>query len=214
MSAKDSGDSGVESEPTSLLPADQLKRGILYKKVHASLDPVDENTDIASGRLVPVPKAWYNRIPGKEGPPGIDPGTLFTYCGFKVLTGGLMGSVVGIGMGMFLGAMNNDVQTVQMAHGREIPQAPLREQMRQAVKALGGKTRGWAKSFGILTALFEGIECVIEKYRGKHDVWNQVTSGCIVGATLSISGGPGAAAAGCAGFGGFSLLIDRIMGPH
>ena len=59
-------------------------------------------------------------------------------------------------MGMFLGAMGGDVQTIQMLHGREVPQAPLREQMRGAFKALGSKTKGWAKSFGILTALFEG----------------------------------------------------------
>ena len=45
-------------------------------------------------------------------------------------------------------------------------------------------------------------------------MWNQASSGCIVGATLAASGGPGAACAGCAGFAGFSIVIDKIMGPH
>ena len=45
-------------------------------------------------------------------------------------------------------------------------------------------------------------------------MWNQTLSGCVVGGTLSAAGGPGASAMGCAGFAGFSLIIDKIMGPH
>jgi hypothetical protein len=63
--------------------------------------------------------------------------------------------------------------------------------MRSGYKATGAKAMGWAKQFGVLTALFGGVECVVEKYRAKHDVWNPVISGCAVGATLSASGGPG-----------------------
>lgn len=73
----------------------------------------------------------------------------------------------------------------------QVPPAPLREQMRSGYKATGAKAKGWAKQFGVLTALFGGVECVVEKYRAKHDVWNPVISGCAVGATLSASGGPG-----------------------
>mmetsp|Transcript_10961 Transcript_10961/g.20272 ORF Transcript_10961/g.20272 Transcript_10961/m.20272 type:complete len:86 (+) Transcript_10961:114-371(+) len=84
--------------------------------------------------------------------------------------------------------------------------------MRSGYKATGAKAKGWAKQFGVLTALFGGVECVVEKYRAKHDVWNPVISGCAVGATLSASGGPGAACLGCAGFAGFSYLIDKVIG--
>ncbi len=161
----------------------------------------------------PRAKSWI--IPkDRDSVPDMDPQTLFQYCGFKVVSGGIMGSVVGVAMGAFLSAMNNDVSHVQMLHGREVPPAPLREQLRAGVKGFGTKTKGWAKSFGILTALFEGTECAIEKARGKHDVWNQASSGCIVGATLGASGGAGAACMGCAGFAGFSIVIDKIMGPH
>jgi mitochondrial import inner membrane translocase subunit TIM22 len=103
-------------------------------------------------------------------------------CGGKIISGGALGAVLGVGMGLFFGAMG-DVSPIQIVQGREVPQAPLREQMRTAVKSTASKMGGWAKNFGVLTALFGGVECVIEKYRAKHDVWNPVVSGCIVGAT-------------------------------
>eukprot|EP00598_Pedospumella_elongata_P006057 CAMPEP_0184973372 /NCGR_PEP_ID=MMETSP1098-20130426/5184_1 /TAXON_ID=89044 /ORGANISM="Spumella elongata, Strain CCAP 955/1" /LENGTH=183 /DNA_ID=CAMNT_0027495823 /DNA_START=43 /DNA_END=594 /DNA_ORIENTATION=- len=134
-------------------------------------------------------------------------------CGMKIITGALMGSVLGVAMGFFMGAMG-DVSPIQMVNGREVPQAPLREQVRSGFKSIAFKSRGWAKSFGILTALFGGVECLVEKYRAKHDVWNPVISGCAVGATLSAKGGPAAACLGCAGFAGFSIIVDKIMGPH
>ena len=110
-------------------------------------------------------------------------------CGTKIITGGVMGAIIGIGLGAFMGAMG-DVSPIQVLNGREVPVAPLREQMRGAFKSTAAKTGGWAKSFGILTALFGGVECVVEKYRAKHDVWNPVISGCVVGATLSAKAGP------------------------
>jgi hypothetical protein len=38
--------------------------------------------------------------------------------------------------------------------------------------------------------LFGGVDCVVEKWRGKHDAYNGVISGCGVGAALSARGGP------------------------
>lgn len=99
------------------------------------------------------------------------------------------GGVLGVGMGVFMGMMN-DPSPIQVIKGREVPQAPLREQMRVAYRSMASRSYGWAKSFAVLTALFGGIECVIEKYRAKHDVWNPVISGCAVGATLSAKSGP------------------------
>jgi mitochondrial import inner membrane translocase subunit TIM22 len=120
---------------------------------------------------------------------GADASSLTEACGTKIITGGVMGGVIGIALGAFMGAMG-DVSPIQVVNGREVPVAPLREQMRGAFKSTAAKTGGWAKSFGILTALFGGVECVVEKYRAKHDVWNPVISGCVVGATLSAKGGP------------------------
>jgi import inner membrane translocase subunit TIM22 len=158
---------------------------------------------------------WFRPVKFPPGPeePQIWPGIVQESCGGKIITGAIMGSVLGVAMGLFMGAMG-DVSPIQIINGREVPQAPLREQVRAGFKSIAFKSRGWAKSFGILTALFGGIECLIEKYRAKHDVWNPVISGCAVGATLSAKGGPAAACLGCAGFAGFSIVVDKIMGPH
>ncbi len=100
-----------------------------------------------------------------------------------------MGSVLGVGLGLFTSLMG-DISPIQIVDGKEVPQAPIREQLRAGFKSTILKSKGWAKSFGILTALFGGIECLIEKHRAKHDVWNPVVSGCVVGATLSAKAGP------------------------
>ena len=55
---------------------------------------------------------------------------------------------------------------------------------------------------------------MVEKYRGKHDVWNAVVSGCVTGAAMQAKQGPQASAIGCGGFAAFSLVIDSIMGTH
>lgn len=158
---------------------------------------------------------YFQQIRLPPGPPEVPilPSLVQESCGFKIITGGVMGAVLGVGLGVFMGAMG-DVSPIQVLHGKEVPQAPLREQMRSAFKATATKSVGWAKNFGVLTALFGGVDCVIEKYRGKHDVWNPVLSGCVVGATLSANGGPAAACMGCAGFAAFSIVVDKIMGTH
>lgn len=58
------------------------------------------------------------------------------------------------------------------------------------------------------------MDCVVEKYRGKHDAYNAVISGCGVGAALSAKQGPQAACLGCVGFAAFSGIMEVVMGPH
>ena len=174
--------------------------------------PYRSNTSTGDRQILPFYSPIRAPIPPETEVPVI-PSLMAEACGSKIITGGVMGSVIGVAMGIFMGAMG-DVSPIQIINGREVPQAPLREQMRAAFKATAGKAGGWARSFGILTALFGGVECVIEKYRAKHDVWNPAISGCIVGATLAAKGGPAPACFGCVGFGGFSLVVDKILGPH
>jgi len=131
-------------------------------------------------------------------------------CALKVVSGSLMGAFAGVGMGFFFGMMGDN--TLQVAQGREVPTAPVRESLRSSIKALMAKSRNMALTFGVLTALFEGSECVVERYRGKHDVWNPMFSGCFAGAASAAKAGPGAACFGCLGFAGFSVLIDKVMG--
>ena len=74
-------------------------------------------------------------------------------CGFKIVQGAIIGSILGVGLGIFMGAMG-DVSPIVIINGKEVPMAPLREQMRGAYKSTIAKSVGWAKNFGILTALF------------------------------------------------------------
>ena len=121
---------------------------------------------------------------------------------------------MGLCMGVFLGAMADMNPPVTVQNGREIPIAPIKEQARQVLRATGDKSIYWCKQFAFITGIFTGSECVVEKYRGKHDVWNQVVSGCVAGAAIQAKNGPMASATGCAGFAAFSLVIEQIMGEH
>lgn len=154
-------------------------------------DMIGKSKQIYGNETESFPLPFFRKTLLPYGPDTIpiNPSLIPESCGSKIIVGGVMGSIMGIGLGLFMGAMG-DVSPIQIVQGREVPQAPLREQMRMAYKATGLKASGWAKQFGVLSALFGGVECVIEKYRAKHDVWNPVISGCVVGGTLSASAGP------------------------
>jgi import inner membrane translocase subunit TIM22 len=69
----------------------------------------------------------------------------------------------------------------------------------------------WARNFAFITGVFGASDCLVEKFRGNHDVWNEVLSGCVTGAAMQAKQGPQAAAIGCGGFAVFSLVIDKVM---
>lgn len=98
--------------------------------------------------------------------------------------------------------------------GKEAPQAPVLDQMRVSYRAIGRRALGMGSSFATITCVFSGIECIVEKYRAKHDAVNGAVSGCAAGAALSAKSGPAAACMGCVGFAAFSVAIEAIMGPH
>lgn len=143
--------------------------------------------------------------------PGINPGWMGESCVGRAIIGAIGGGGIGIVMGIFLGAMGDLNPPIFYVKGREAPQAPLAEQARLAYRQTAERSVGWSKSFFALTALFAGSECVIEKFRGRHDGWNPVLSGCAAGAMMSASQGPAAACMGCAGFAAFSAAIEAIM---
>ena len=88
---------------------------------------------------------------------------------------------------------------------------PWRKQLSIGFRDMGARSYSTAKNFGMVGALFSGIECGIEGLRAKNDMGNGVAAGCFTGAILARNGGPQAAAVGCAGFAAFSAAIDAWM---
>ncbi len=159
---------------------------------------------------MPYPVPWRLTQGPDEVP--LDFGWLSDSCSGKAAFGILTGAGIGVITGIFLGAMGDMSPPVTVIDGKEVPQAPLKEQMRTTLRATKEKSLSWARSFAFITGVFAGSDCLVEKYRGKHDVWNSVLSGCATGAAMQAKSGPQASAVGCAGFAAFSLIIDKVMG--
>ena len=118
---------------------------------------------------------------------------------------------MGLLLGVFLGAMSDMTPPVTIINGKDVPQAPLKEQMATTMRATAEKSLYWCRQFAFITGVFGGSECLVEKFRGKHDVWNEVVSGCVTGAALQAKSGPTAAMMGCGGFAAFSLVLHPLM---
>eukprot|EP00658_Telonema_sp_P-2_P049627 TRINITY_DN37765_c0_g1_i1.p1 TRINITY_DN37765_c0_g1~~TRINITY_DN37765_c0_g1_i1.p1 ORF type:complete len:158 (+),score=38.54 TRINITY_DN37765_c0_g1_i1:97-570(+) len=82
---------------------------------------------------------------------------------------------------------------------------------RQQFQDMGRKSHSQGKMFGQIGVMFGLADCIIEKWRGKHDSWNGTYSGFVVGGVLAIRGGPSSALMGALGFGAFSFVADSVM---
>ncbi|RXW18672.1 hypothetical protein EST38_g7183 [Candolleomyces aberdarensis] len=67
------------------------------------------------------------------------------------------------------------------------------------------------KGFAKVGALFAGIECVVESYRAKNDIYNSVASGFLSGGILARNSGPKAVLGGGVAFAAFSAAIDTFI---
>lgn len=162
---------------------------------------------------LPYPQPWWlSPSTNPQVPP--DFSWISNSCGGKAAIGLFAGGAMGLLMGVFLGAMSDATPPVTVIAGKDVPQAPLREQIKVTMRATAEKSKYWCRQFAFITGVFGGTDCLVEKFRGKHDMWNSVASGCITGAALQAKQGPQAAAVGCGGFAAFSLVIDKVMGTH
>eukprot|EP00560_Eucampia_antarctica_P008752 CAMPEP_0197826366 /NCGR_PEP_ID=MMETSP1437-20131217/3335_1 /TAXON_ID=49252 ORGANISM="Eucampia antarctica, Strain CCMP1452" /NCGR_SAMPLE_ID=MMETSP1437 /ASSEMBLY_ACC=CAM_ASM_001096 /LENGTH=238 /DNA_ID=CAMNT_0043426775 /DNA_START=67 /DNA_END=783 /DNA_ORIENTATION=+ len=205
----------VKSQPSSTALSRQISG--LYSPQVALQQPSNENS-INTGiprnfkYFMPYPLPW-RATAGPDQPPA-DFQWVTESCGIKAAIGVFGGAGMGLLMGVFLGAMSDMTPPVTVLNGKDVPQAPLREQMRTTLRATAEKSLYWSRNFAFITGVFGGSDCLVEKYRGTHDVWNSVISGCITGAAMQAKQGPQAAAMGCGGFAVFSLVIDKVMGTH
>eukprot|EP00970_Alexandrium_tamarense_P016148 scaffold6199_cov202-Alexandrium_tamarense.AAC.11 len=205
------------SRGTTNTPAGSLLDGNESNGTSSSSSPSTQAAELSLGALtmrsLPYPQAWSTSSAAPaELAPNFD--WLSESCGSKAAIGVIGGGVMGLLMGVFMGALTDLTPPVTVINGKEVPQAPMKEQMRTTLRATADKSLYWCRQFAFITGVFGGSECLVEKYRGKHDVWNAVVSGCITGAAMQAKQGPQASAIGCGGFAAFSLVIDSIMGTH
>ena len=137
------------------------------------------------------------------------------HCAFKALTNAVIGAGLGVVVGVFTSSMGTGVNswsTVPGGPGWIDPSTlSTKEALKLTAKDMWRASKGNARTFGLIGGVLSGIECAIEKERGKHDMSNRVAAGCITGGLLGVKGGPQAAALGCVGFAAFGYAIDRYM---
>ncbi|KAI1477957.1 hypothetical protein K445DRAFT_314733 [Daldinia sp. EC12] len=136
-------------------------------------------------------------------------------CFGKAAVSGVMGFGMGGLFGMFMASMAYDTpfHTPGAAGAAPTPisSLPWRQQLKVGFKDMGSRSYSTAKNFGLVGLMFSGIECGIEGYRAKNDMFNGAAAGCLTGGILARGGGPAAVAGGCAAFAAFSTAIDAWM---
>jgi mitochondrial import inner membrane translocase subunit TIM22 len=91
---------------------------------------------------------------------------------------------------------------------------PTRVVLRETWQLMKEKSRSYSKGFASMGFLYSGTECLIEKYRARHDKWNATLAGCATGGLMAAPGGPKAMCFGCASFAAFSTAIEYFTGGH
>lgn len=78
-------------------------------------------------------------------------------------------------------------------------------------KEMGRGMWSTGKGFGKVGALYAGLECCVESYRAKNDIWNSLAGGGLAGGVLAWQSGMKAMLLGALGFAAFSGAIDAYM---
>ncbi|XP_074292293.1 mitochondrial import inner membrane translocase subunit TIM22-4 [Silene latifolia] len=130
---------------------------------------------------------------------------IWNNCAVRSVMSGVMGGGLGVMMGIFFAALDNPIMQDTMT---------TRQQLAYTAKQMG--TRSWSncKTFALMGLMFSASECIIEKWRAKHDSTNSAVAGCVTGGALAAKGGPQAACVGCAGFAAFSIILERFLERH
>lgn len=131
-------------------------------------------------------------------------------CAFKtVLSGG-----AGFGLGAFFSLMSASFAyedpMMRTRNAEALGKAGIQVQQKAGAmfKEMGRGMWTTGRSFGQVGALFAGIECVIEGYRAKNDIYNSVSAGFVAGGVLARNSGPKAMVGGGLAFAAFSTVID------
>lgn len=163
-------------------------------------------------RAMPAPKVDHPLTPSPSLPP--DPLAFTEACVSKAVMSSAVGSVMGAGLGFFIGSYQNLSPPITLPGVPEPPQVPVRYQLRESWWSTARKARRWGRNMMVVGGMLSGVECVVEKYRAKHDILNNVVGGAVTGAVLAVRQGPWGMVFGSAGFALFSVVTEKLMGPH
>ena len=144
----------------------------------------------------------------------MDPFGFTESCMMKPLMTVPLGFVMGAAFGVFMGSWEGISPPVLLPGVPMPPAKPMVEEFRATGRQMGRKARNWSRNFAVITAIFSGTECVLERIRAEDDMWNSISAGFISGAVLAIKQGPQAMLLGGAGFAAFSYVIDKVTGRH
>ncbi|KAJ9519265.1 hypothetical protein QJQ45_017933 [Haematococcus lacustris] len=134
-------------------------------------------------------------------------------CFIKGGVSGAIGGVAGFAFGIFTASIENSGGPTEVLTP-EMREKPTRVVLREMFDNMKSKSLSYAKGFAYFGMLYSFNECVIEKYRAKHDKTNAALAGCATGAMLAYSAGPQAMCLGCASVGAFSLAIEHFLDSH
>lgn len=125
----------------------------------------------------------------------------------------MAGSIMGVGVGTFLG-------TFEGAHG-ELAGHCMREQLyngfSKSIKASYVRSVYFSKEFALVGSIFAGVECMIERERATHDILNPILAGGALGGALGAwaarRSGPKLlvrnTVKGAAGFAAMAVLFEK-----
>ena len=125
-----------------------------------------------------------------------------------------MGFCLGAAFGVFMGSWEGIAPPPMLPGVPMAPNKPVAQEFRATGRTMGRKAVSWSKNFAVITAVFSGSECALERIRAKNDMYNSMLAGFVSGAALAIKQGPQAMLLGGAGFAAFSVAIDKFTGRH
>ncbi|GLE11773.1 hypothetical protein PINS_up024429 [Pythium insidiosum] len=132
----------------------------------------------------------------------LQPNPILESCAGKFVLSATMGYAMGNLFGLVLGSYEGITPPVPLPGQREMPRAPWRESVTGAWRVTQGKCRYWGNNFLVISAMFSGLECAVEK----------LVAGCATGAALAAGQGYQAQCMGCVGFAAFSYAIHYFTG--
>ncbi|GAQ89760.1 mitochondrial import inner membrane translocase subunit [Klebsormidium nitens] len=164
-------------------------------------DPAARKSDAQSGPAAPQSDATEQfRMPSPEEMQAQD---FMNNCFVRSAFAGVAGGGMGLFMGLLLGSFSDPFV--------DETGWTSRQKLMHTLRQMGSRSYSTAKAFAVMGAVFSGSECVIEKARAKHDMYNGMLAGCFTGGVLAAQAGPQAACIGCVGFAAFSVVIDKFL---